>query len=390
MRIKRYLYIISGIIIYMCVGSIYSWSVFRKPLEELLGISSFMSGLPYMFFLLFFSLSMPLSGKFLKKFGAVKSVLIGNLLFLAGFLVSGFSGDIFLITIGYGIISGIGVGVIYGVPISVASGWFPDKKGFAMGLTLSGFGLSAFVTAPFAEFLIETYGVLNSFYILGIAFFAVILLFSLILRFPEESEKEAQESVSHSPSLFRDRRFYGLWISYWIGTLAGLMAIGMSSPFAQEVVGLDKASATVFVSLFAIFNGIGRPLFGFITDRLKPFKTIMLSFLLIIAVSVAGLFLGKGMSSMFFVVFAFFWLSLGGWLAIAPAATSSLFGHESFSANYGIMFVAYGMGAVFGTAISGQIKDIFGSYVLAFYPVIALTLVGLVVSFFTLRDKKVV
>ncbi|MEM5948107.1 OFA family MFS transporter [Spirochaetia bacterium 38H-sp] len=385
MGINRYLYVIGGILIYMCVGSIYSWSVFRNPLEELLGIGSFVSGLPYMLFLLFFSLSMPLAGRYIKKLGATLSVMIGNVLFLTGFLLAGISGNIVFITIGYGLISGIGVGVIYGVPIAVVSGWFPEKKGLVMGLTLAGFGLSPFVTAPFARYLIDLFGPIRSFSILGVVFFITIFIFSLLMRFAD-GEGESTKT-SHNDSLFADKRFYGLWISYLIGTTAGLMAIGMTSPFAQEIIGMDGDTAAVMVSVLAIFNALGRPLFGMLTDKIKPFKVIVISFLLIIAASAMGLWLSEGMSVLFFVVFASLWLSLGGWLAIAPAATSFIFGHERFSANYGIMFVAYGMGAVVGTSISGQIKDMLGSYELAFYPVIGLTLIGLLVAFLTLREK---
>ncbi|MCX8092902.1 MAG: MFS transporter, partial [Candidatus Goldbacteria bacterium] len=125
----KYFYILSGLIIYMCVGSIYSWSVFRKPLEELLKITATQSGTPYMLFLLFFSLTMPIAGRFMERLGAFKTIFIGNLFFLTGFLLSSLFENILIISLSYGIISGIGVGIIYGVPISVVSKWFVENKG---------------------------------------------------------------------------------------------------------------------------------------------------------------------------------------------------------------------------------------------------------------------
>jgi MFS family permease len=88
------------------------------------------------------------------------------------------------------------------------------------------------------------------------------------------------------------------------------------------------------------------------------------------------------------ISFIGFWLSLGGWLAIAPTATATFFGMKNYARNYGVVFFAYGLGAIIGGIISGQAKDVFGTYTVAFYPTAVLSVVGLVLALAFLKPPK--
>ncbi|MFQ3676310.1 MAG: OFA family MFS transporter [Endomicrobiia bacterium] len=393
---KENFYVPFGIIILVCLGSVYSWSVFRKPLEQVLNIGATQSGFPFMTFLLFFSLLMPVAGSFLPKLGPRKILILGNFLVSGGWVLSGFVKNIYLITITYGIIAGSGVGMIYGVPLAVAVKWFPEKKGILMGLILIGFGVSPLITAPLAKNLIDVYGIFNTFKILGIIFFIIIFILSLPFEFPDEQQTQSisQNKVEtkgvdiDTKTMLRKKEFYGLWLCYTIGTFTGLMTIGITSPFAQEVVGVSSATAAGFVSIFALFNGIGRPIFGYIADKLLSFKTIIIAFTIITIASLTGLFVNKGTMILFVITFAILWMMLGGWLAIAPTVTSRIFGLKYYSSNYGVIFTAYGIGAILGTLISGIIKDFFGTYKLVFYPTTILSIIGIIIASLTLKPKK--
>ncbi len=166
------------------------------------------------------------------------------------------------------------------------------------------------------------------------------------------------------------------------------MAIGIASPFGSEVAKLDATIAALAVSVFAIFNGVGRPIFGEVTDRLGPKNTAIVSFILIIFASLLLYFLGEGNSTIFFIAFIILWMCLGGWLAIAPTATGIFFGKKHYSANYGLMFTAYGAGAILGTIISGSIKDMTGSYLGAFPIVAGLAVLGIIIAFVGLKPVK--
>ncbi|MCG8573110.1 MAG: OFA family MFS transporter [Spirochaetes bacterium] len=389
----KYLYILIGIIINMCLGAIYSWSIFRKPLEELLNINSTSSGLPYMVFLISYAITMPIAGNFIKKTGPRLMTLIGGIIVALAWILSSFVTDIKLITITYGVLGGIGVGIVYGVPMAVSARWFPDKKGFAVGLTLSGFGLSPFVTAPLSRYLISQFGVFPTFRILGFIFIGVIILLALPLKVPENGVKNKQQDAGKNQSVWSvisDSKFIVLWICFIIGAFTGLMAISISSPVAEEIVGLNPIIGALTVALFSIFNGTGRPLFGIITDKVHFKKAAILSFSLIILAAIMMLQVKKGSVLLYIVAFSLFWLNLGGWLAIAPTAVSNMFGAENYARNYGVLFTAYGVGAIISNLTSGLIRDYFGSYTFVFYPAIIFAIFGILLIVFTFREKKTV
>lgn len=397
MKDFRWFYILLGLIINLCLGTVYAWGVFRGPLEEILGIGATSSGLPYMVFLAAFAFAMPLGGFILSKVGPRFTVMIGGVLVGLGWLLTSFLHNIGLITISYGVIAGMGVGITYGAPLAVAAKWFPEKKGLALGLTLVGFGLSAFITAPLARALIDAEGVMPTFRIFGIAFLLIIIVLAQPLRLPKQKSTEKSDKIEKknleglqvsTKQMFKTRQFYGLWICYIIGTLAGLMAIGITSPVGVEEFALTAAAAALATSIFAIFNGIGRPIFGALTDKIGVRNAAVLSFVLMIAASVLVLLGGESSVFLYYISFAIFWMLLGGWLAIAPAATNTLFGAENYSKNYGFIFTAYGIGAVGGSLLSGWMRDNLGSYINTFYPLIALAVIGIVLAGILLRPVK--
>jgi len=380
------------------MGTVYAWSVFRKPIEGLFNIGATESGLPYMFFLVFYAIGMPIAGGLIDKYGPRIMTIVGGVFIATGWILSGFTSNIIMLTITYGVIAGTGVGIAYGAPMAVAAKWFPDKKGLAVGLTLGGFGLSPFVTAPLANWLVASYGPFATFKILGIAFAIIITVLALPLEFPKKellSEADNNKEVKQdeidldTKEMVKTSTFYGLWTCYVIGTLVGLMAIGISSPVAEEVVKLSSSTAALMVSFFAIFNGIGRPIFGSLTDKLDPKKAAIISYSLIILASIIMLNVGEGNTILYGIAFALFWLNLGGWLAIAPTATGIFFGSKHYSKNYGFLFTAYGVGAVLGNLLSGKLRDILGSYLYTFYPTIGLAVLGIIIAILMLKEPKI-
>ncbi len=398
----RWLLVICGLIINLCLGTIYSWSVFVGPLttyfSEELGqpVTANEILMPFSVFLAFFAIAMPLAGKYIETLGPRRVTIIGGALTGLGWLLASTVTSVWMLYIVYGIIGGTGVGIAYGVPVAVAARWFPDRRGTAVGLTLLGFGFSAFLTANIAGFLIGTAGVMNTFRIFGIAFVVLIVLLSLPLRFPDAGWRPAgwlppdpgkgQEVCECDRSaMVRRPSFYGLWSCYFIGCLAGLMAISIAKPVGTEV-GIETGLATFLVGFFAIFNGGGRPLFGALTDRITPRNTALITFILIAAASV---FLWQMPAVPTYILsFALLWGCLGGWLAIAPTATASYFGTCDYPRCYGVIFLAYGAGAIAGPQLAGFIKTTTGSYMGVFPYVLVLALLGFSLALILMKPGK--
>lgn len=399
----RWLLIALGMIINLCLGTIYSWSVFVGPLTtyftQTLGqtVTANEILLPFSVFLAFFAIAMPFTGKYIEKYGPRNITIVGGVLTGLGWLLASVSTSVPMLYIMYGVVGGIGVGIAYGVPVAVAARWFPDKRGLAVGLTVLGFGFSAFFTANIAGYLISAYGVMPTFRIFGIGFIILTILLALPLKFPrpgwvpggwmppapKQGEQKACELTRSQ--MVRTSSFYALWACYFIGCLAGLMAISIAKPVGTDV-GIETGLATVLVGVFAIFNGFGRPVFGALTDRLTPRVTAMVSFSLIAVVSL--LMWQIPTVPVYVIAFVVLWGCLGGWLAIAPTSCGTYFGTCDYPRCYGVLFLAYGAGAIAGPQLAGFIKTSSGSYLGVFPYVLVLAVIGFIIAFTILRPPK--
>ena len=235
------------------------------------------------------------------------------------------------LVVAYGIIRETGIGIVYGVPIPVVSRWFPDKKGLAVGLTIIGFGLSPLITAPLANRLIEAYTVRPTLRLLGIAMMVIITALSLAMKLPpkhwQPTNGVASPTVAAAPNqpttIFKSRSFYGLWICYVIGTLVGLSAIGISSSVGEELIGIQPALAASSLSLFAVFNGVSRPLFGWLSDRFKPHHVAIFSYTISFVACVLMMQARSGQIGTYLLAFCLFgsvWAVGWRWLPPSPCA----------------------------------------------------------------------
>jgi MFS family permease len=350
-----------------------------------------------MVFLAFFSVLMFFGGRVMEKLGPRKIGIVGGIIVGLGWFLSSYATNIWMLTLTYGVIAGSGVGLVYGCPVAMGAKWFPDKKGLAVGLMLAGFGGSALITGKVASLLIPSVGLSTTFMYFGIAFGIILVILSLPFRFPApgwvpSGWKPAAGTVAAADftpgEMVKSGTFCGLSLCFLIGSIAGLMAIGISKPVGNEIIKISSETAATLVGVFACFNALGRPLFGWLTDKITPRNAAILNLIMILTVSIIMIFAKEGDTNLYVISFIGFWLSLGGWLAIAPTATATFFGMKNYARNYGVVFFAYGLGAIIGGIISGQAKDVFGTYTVAFYPTAVLSVVGLVLALAFLKPPK--
>lgn len=409
----RWILVIIGTIIELCLGAVYAYSILSVPLKKIftdpvsaggfgLTVSAIEMQLPYIVSLAMFAVTMPLVGRYIESLGPRKVGMIGGVIVGLGWILASFATSPTTLALLYGFVAGVGVGIAYGCPITTSARWFPDKRGLAVGLTLLGFGFSAFVTGKVADMLTADFGIFSTFRFLGIGFLALIVVLSMFLVFPPAgwcprgwTQPAPVGGISKvdftREEMIRTKTFIGLWVCYTIGALAGLMAIGVAKPAGMEVAGnagIDELAAGVLMTNlilpFAICNAGGRPLFGTLTDKITPPRAAILSYVLIIIASLL-VYLNPASVNMYTIAFSLLWLCLGGWLAIAPAATASYFGTKDYARNYGLIFTAYGVGAIIGNLMAGAAKDILGGYVNVFPYVAVLSVLGIVVAFVLMK-----
>lgn len=397
----RWFYVFAGFIINLCLGAIYSYSVLQVHLRKLfendygIKVTATQMQAPYLIFLALFSFSMPLAGKLIEKYGIQKIGIIGGALLSLAWFSSSFAKSPIELYILYGVMGGIGVGMVYNSTVTTITMWFPKKRGLAIGITLMGFGISAAIISPLIDILAYNYGISQTLRIVGITFFILISLLFYFFRLPKDSEKINNKDTSDEnyKEILKSPSFYGLWISFTTANIVGLTAIGISKQVGLEIVSNSTMQEreiskilTLLMIPFAICNGIGRPLFGWLTEKLTPKPTITLSFSSII-ISIIFLYTTKSLSS-YIIAFCVFWLNLGGWMAIAPTTTAMIFGLNNYSSKYGIVFTAYGIGAITGNLLAGITKDLTASYLNVFPILTVILLISLILSHMLLKYPK--
>lgn len=396
----RWVLVAIGFCINLALGSIYAYSLFVDPLNaRFTGLGQRTSAseilLPFSLFLAAFALFMPLTGRYIEQYGPRRVALLGGCLTGLGWLLASVAPSAQHLALVFGGIGGAGVGITYGVPLTLAARWFPDRRGAALGLTLLGFGASALVTGAIAGHLLARYGVTATFQAFGICFLVVLPLLAVPLALPPAGWRPAGWVPSPAASgtaaciectrevMVRTPTFFGLWVCFFLACSAGLMAISIALPFGTEVVGLKSGLATVLVSVFSLFNGGGRPLFGLLTDRYTPRKTAMLSFGLI---SIASVLLWQAPTLPIYILsFALLWGAIGAWPAIAPTSTAAFFGIRDYPRCYGVVYLAYGAGALMGPLLAGSIRTMTGSYLGVFPYVAVLAVLGIGIAFWLMR-----
>src|SRR3989339_2129531 len=154
---NRVIVALAGIVMQLMLGSVYAWSVFKKPIMEGLGWSGPQVGLTFTLAILFLGISAAFGGRFVDKAGSRTIAIISAVLFGLGTIIGGYAisvSNLWLLWIGYGVIGGIGNGLGYITPIAVLVRWFPDKKGMITGVAVMGFGLGAALMGQVAPLLI--------------------------------------------------------------------------------------------------------------------------------------------------------------------------------------------------------------------------------------------
>ena len=388
---NRWLVVVGAILIQLALGALYAWSVFTKILTDPNGLYQFTATQTAWIFsagLATFAGVMVLAGKWQAKTGPRLMTVMGGLLLGLGFVLGGFFGDSFWAQfICIGLIAGAGIGLGYVVPIAVGVKWFPDKKGMITGLAVAGFGFGATIWVKLAGSWFggllnyaEVFGlppVQSVFVIYGIIFTVLVLLGSVVMVNPPEGYKpkgwkaeETQAATSlggkgYSPrEMLSTVQFYSIWLVFLSSAIAGLMVIYCIQLFgldALEFRGVDNAIVITGTAMawYAIFNGLGRILWGMISDKIGRKTSIiaMSAFQGIVMLATYHGFINFGLATGLIVAASLIGFNYGGIFALFPAITADYFGNKEVGRNYGWVFTAYGVAGIMGPLLAGVFKD---------------------------------
>lgn len=358
-NLNRGRYAAAAIFMQVLLGILYSWSVFRGPLEQLHGWSRAQSVMPYRYSLLAFAFGMIVAGFWQDRKGPRLVASVGGFLLALGCAVAGWQHETVegLVT-GYGLIAGVGVGFAYVTPIAMCVKWFPDRRGMIVGLAVMGFGLGPLVFGPWLEWMIGSdvaamgTTIPRTFFVLSGVFLVGVVGAAQLYAVPPAGWKPAgwnptagkQAAIELTPfEMLQNWRFYVLWGLYFVGTSVGLTAIGEASPLLREAAkGGAFLTAGAGLGVMSVFNGLGRLGWGSVSDKYG--RLVALLGMCGVSVLTCALILrtvdgfGALLAGLCLVAFAY-----GGFLALMPALTADLFGPKHVGANYGIVFSAWGL-----------------------------------------------
>jgi OFA family oxalate/formate antiporter-like MFS transporter len=388
---NRNLVVVGAIMIQLALGAIYAWSVFTKPLKET-GWTNQDTQMVFSAGLAVFAIIMVIASRFLQhpKVGPRRLAMASGIVLGAGYILAGiFGAEHFASTfIFVGIIGGAGIGLGYVVPIAVGIKWFPDKKGLITGLAVAGFGFGATLWMTLADKLgpigggelLKSLGVSGTFITFGIAYFVLVEIGSYWMKFPPDGWKPEgweppQAAAGAKPvigsvtltswEMLRTPQFYLILLTFAFGASAGLMSIGLMKLWPMEALqahGIPKEEASAMATLamavfFALFNGLGRIMWGMISDRIGR----KLSIILMAATQAVFVFLFQFMAGNEYTLYLFAMLigfNFGGNFALFPTITADIFGTKYVGMNYSWVFLAYAIGGIFGPIMGGKLGDL--------------------------------
>ena len=415
--LNRWWIVAGGILIQLCLGAIYAWSAFTSALtDDPYAFTRAQTQIIFAVGLATFAVVMALfAGRWQRAAGPRKVALIGGLVLGLGYVIAGFSGTSFWgILLGVGLLGGAGIGLAYVCPLAALVKWFPDMKGLISGMAVAGFGFGALIWIKLTEGFVfgpvnltpgwdGLYGMgwsVNDIFLLyGVLFALLVALGSLVLINPPEGYQPAgwvpptgKASELAGGVDFTERemmatpQFWMLFFLFLVASTAGLMVIGIIRLFGSESLmaagytepGALLATGTAMGLFYALANGIGRILWGNISDKIgrrasialmSGLQGVMMILFFFIAGSEIGLYIGA-------TIIGF---NYGGYFALLPAATADYFGNRNVGTNYPWVFLAYGVGGLLGPILGGYMGDL-QAWEWAFMPAGVACLIAAVVA----------
>jgi OFA family oxalate/formate antiporter-like MFS transporter len=401
---NRWLMALSAVGVHICIGSVYAWSVYVKPIQQQMQWSLTDVTIAFSIAIFFLGLSAALMGKFVEKNGPRVSAIIAASLFGLGTIGSGLAimmESKMLLYFFYGVMGGCGLGIGYISPVSTLVKWFPDKRGMATGLAIMGFGFASAIWGPTIKVLTQSVGIAGTFFILGSIYFVVMFLSALYLQKPEDDylpEGFKKKIKSGKKKLKKDLanlglseavktpRFYGLWLMLFINVTCGIAIIGVASPLLQEVVGISAIAAAAAVGLMGIFNGAGRIFWASLSDLL----TRPVVYIIFFATQAVAFYMLPSITEILVFQFVLYFIMscYGGGFASIPAYIGDIFGTKELGAIHGYILTAWAAAGLVGPLIISIVKDMTGSYADTLYVFAGFFVVALFISLAMLINIK--
>ncbi len=392
----RYLELVLGTALLLVLGSLYAWSTYRGTLVEEFSWSVSSAQLTFSISMMTFCLGGLFSGIVSKKTGPRPMLVLSAVLMFAGLIAASKITSLTGLYVSYGVLYGFGVGIGYNAVMGTIVKWFPDKTGLCSGILLMGFGISSLIVGRVGAGLINSIGWRSTFMYFGLVFGIIVLVLAFFVRPPKQEETAGLQVASKKSEPFAEQDYRGMlkapnfWMFFiWAIALsaAGLVIVGNSAPFANTITGSLETAATV-AGVISVCNGIGRVILGGMFDK-AGYRLTMITVcgLFILATVILIMANHTGSFGVLMISYVLVGLAYGGVTPTNSAFIAKFFGNANYPLNLSIVNLNL-LIASYLPQVATILLDRTGSYDGAFYYMIVLAAIALVVTFLIRAPKQ--
>ncbi|MBN2485163.1 MAG: MFS transporter [Bacteroidales bacterium] len=368
--VKKYLTLSSSFLIMLCLGSVYAWSIMASELTEKFNFAAAQTQLIFGALIAIFPATMIFANKLAKKIMPKNLGHLSGILFLAGYVLAGFSnGNFLLLFSGISILAGLATGLGYWVALTVPVQWFPGRKGLVTGISAAGFGLGAYLMSVLSEIVLSKgASVFHVFSLTGLLYGTLIVAFSTFIFQPfhnVETQKYTNNRFLLSPG------FIKLFFGIFAGTFSGLLVIG-NLKLIGGAGSIPNHLLIAGISLLAVSNFFGRLIWGFLSDYVPAALCVFLA-LALQSVSIF-LFSPEYLNHRSYIILsALTGFGFGGNFVLFAKETTRIYGTDNLGRIYPYVFLGYALAGISGPISGGLLFDFFNGFT---YPVFLAALVS--------------
>lgn len=392
-----------GVVAMMAISSPqYVWTLFVTPMQSDLKIS--LSALQVT--IAIFSICQcglgPIHGYFAARMNPRPFVMIGGLLIGASWMSSAFVRSLPMLYVTYGVLSGLGAGVVFVAVTDLMNKWFPDRRGFAVGMVAGSYGFGAILTTFPIDAAIKAEGFRHALLIYGAVLGVVCILSALGMKKPPHEltlapvEGSALASVhDHTPGeMLKTPTFWLLFLMMTMVGTGGLMVISQMAVFAKgfgigpATTVLGMAALPLALTLDRIANGATRPIFGWVSDQIGRENTMALAFALEAGSILLLLVVGSN-PVLFVILSGIVFFGWGEIFSLFPSAQADIFGTRYSAQNFGFLLASIAVSSVLGGPLAAFLFEKTGSWPIVFAVVALMDVVSSVLALAVLKPMRI-
>jgi oxalate/formate antiporter len=392
-----------GLIAMMSISSPqYVWTLFVAPFQAAIGATLPAIQITFSVLIVLQTWLAPLQGWLVDRFGPKFLIALGAALTGLGFVLSAQATSAWALYLAYGGLCGFGTGIVYIGIIGLMVRWFPDRRGFAVGLAAAGYGFGAIVTTFPIDAMLKSSGHRSTLVTFGFLLGAIGVCAALGLRAPRAGEVRvaavampvASSTKDHSPlQMIKTPVFWLMFAMMTMMSTGGLMVVSQFAPVMRDFgiaeVAISGMAALPFaLTLQRIANGLTRPFFGWVSDMIGRENTMFIAFAME-ALAVWVMLMTRGNPALFAIMSGIVFFGWGEIFSLFPSTLTDTFGTKHATTNFGFLYIAQGIGSVLGGPAAAWMHDAFASWFPVFWLIIVLDALTAILALFVLKPLRV-